>query len=112
MTAGACSGGAGEITQNRRSRYMQEIRKGMFARSLAGHDAGKLYVVWETDQQYLYLTDGRLRKTDNPKKKKKKHIQVDYTVAPVISDRISSGREIRDEDIRKAIRCKNKGGEE
>ena len=37
---------------------MREIRAYMFARSLAGHDKGKLYVVLRREGDYLYLTDG------------------------------------------------------
>ena len=34
---------------------MAEIRKGMLARSRAGHDAGALYVITEADDTYVYL---------------------------------------------------------
>ena len=55
---------------------MAEIRKGMLARSRAGHDAGTLYVITEADDTYVYLVDGRIRTLDKPKKKKHRHIQV------------------------------------
>ena len=32
---------------------MAEIRKGMLARSRAGHDAGTLYVITEADDTYV-----------------------------------------------------------
>ena len=47
---------------------------GMFAISKAGHDKGKLYIIIKEDEEYVYLADGRLKPTDSPKKKKKKHI--------------------------------------
>ena len=55
---------------------MAEIRKGMLARSRAGHDAGALYVITEADDTYVYLVDGKVRTLDKPKKKKKKHVQL------------------------------------
>ena len=55
---------------------MAEIRKGMLARSRAGHDAGALYVITEADDTYVYLVDGKIRTLDKPKKKKKKHVQI------------------------------------
>jgi len=55
-----------------------EYSIGMFARSLAGHDKGKLYLINEIDNEYVYLVDGKIRTIENPKKKKKKHIQIDY----------------------------------
>lgn len=57
---------------------MKQLEKGMLARSKAGHDKGHVYVIFQTDEAYVYLIDGSLRKMENPKKKKKKHIQVIY----------------------------------
>ena len=59
---------------------MDRYKAGMMARSLAGHDAGKIYVIIGSDSAYVYLADGRLRTVDHrsvdrPKKKKKKHVQ-------------------------------------
>ena len=48
---------------------------GEFARSKAGHDKGRLYIIIEEDEQFAYLSDGDLRKLDCLKKKKLKHIQ-------------------------------------
>ena len=45
--------------------------KGMFATSKAGHDKGKLYIIMEEEDEYVYLSDGRLRTVDKLKKKKK-----------------------------------------
>lgn len=55
---------------------MDRYRIGMLARSKAGHDAGKLYVIMDIDDAYAYLSDGKIRTAENPKKKKIKHIQV------------------------------------
>lgn len=55
---------------------MKEWKKGMLARSKAGHDAGKVYVIIDVDDTYVYLTDGQIRTIDNPKKKKRKHVQL------------------------------------
>ena len=51
---------------------------GDLARSKAGHDKGKIYVIIDEDDEYVYLADGVLKKTDHPKKKKKKHVQLIY----------------------------------
>ena len=59
---------------------MKQRVKGMYARSLAGHDKGKLYIIIEADGAYVYLSDGRLRPLDKLKKKKLRHIQPDYGV--------------------------------
>ncbi len=49
---------------------------GMLAKSLAGHDKGKIYVIIAADNAYVYLVDGKIRTLSKPKKKKQKHIQV------------------------------------
>ncbi len=55
---------------------MERFESGMLARSKAGHDKGCVYVILQTDETYVYLADGFRRKLANPKKKKKKHVQL------------------------------------
>lgn len=52
------------------------VETGMLAKSKAGHDKGQLYVIYDVDETYVYLVDGEIRTIDNPKKKKRKHVQV------------------------------------
>ena len=74
---------------------MAEIRKGMLARSRAGHDAGALYVITEADDTYVYLVDGRIRTLDKPKKKHR-HIQIiSRTVDITGADDAKIRRELR-----------------
>ena len=44
------------------------IEKGMLAKSKAGHDKGKVYVICDVDETYVYLVDGRIRVLENPKR--------------------------------------------
>jgi len=55
---------------------MDKFETGMLARAKAGHDTGKVYVITGVDEAYVYLSDGKLRPSDRPKKKKKKHVQI------------------------------------
>ena len=73
---------------------MKPIVKGMFARSLAGHDKGKLYVISDVQEPYVFLVDGKIRTAARPKKKKLIHVQPDYEMTDAV----------RDEDIRKALK--------
>lgn len=77
---------------------------GDFARSKAGHDKDKIYVIIEEDDEYVYLADGELRKTDRPKKKKKKHIQL-------ICNRQQPEIKTQNEAIRRAIKIYNSSKE-
>ena len=63
---------------------MERCKAAMLARSKAGHDTGKVYVIIEVDDTYVYLADGSIRTLKNPKKKKRKHVQVicrEYDIA-------------------------------
>ena len=55
---------------------MDKFETGMLARAKAGHDTGRVYVITGVDEEYVYLSDGKLRPSDRPKKKKKKHVQI------------------------------------
>lgn len=49
---------------------------GMLAKSKAGHDKDKVYIIIDIQGEYVYLADGRLKTICNPKKKKLKHVQL------------------------------------
>ncbi|MCB7304344.1 KOW domain-containing RNA-binding protein [Bariatricus massiliensis] len=55
---------------------MDRWEKGMLAKSLAGHDSGKIYVIIDLDETYVYLADGKIRTLAKLKKKKRKHVQL------------------------------------
>ena len=55
---------------------MNDNYTGMLARSAAGHDKGKIYVIIAADSAYVYLVDGKSRTLEKPKKKKQKYIQI------------------------------------
>ena len=78
---------------------MERIEAGMFATSKAGHDRGVLYLISKTEGEYVWLTDGRLRPLDKPKKKKLKHIQIIHRIAENWNP-----AQISDDDVRRAIR--------
>ena len=55
---------------------------GELATSKAGHDKGRLYLIIGEEGDSVLVCDGRLRGVTNPKKKKKKHIQIIHFPAP------------------------------
>lgn len=75
---------------------------GMLAWSRAGHDKDTLYVIVKTEGEYVYLSDGRLKPVDHPKKKKIRHIQI---VRQIPEELLGLNIEtIKNEEIRKVIR--------
>lgn len=83
---------------------MKEYGIGMMARSLAGHDRGKMYMILSQDEQYVYLSDGVYRTVDKLKKKKKKHIQIDCRISEKIQKLLDEGRPIQNSDVIRARR--------
>ena len=69
---------------------------GMLARSKAGHDKAKMYIIKEVDDTYVYLVDGRIRTLVHLKKKKKKHVQIVHGTYNM--------KELDDAGIRKLIK--------
>ena len=55
---------------------MVEYRLGYFASSLCGHDKDHLYMIVSEEGDMVGLCDGVRRPLANPKKKKKKHVQM------------------------------------
>ncbi|MBE6686342.1 MAG: hypothetical protein E7591_03830 [Ruminococcaceae bacterium] len=56
---------------------MRHTMKGQLALSLAGRDKNRIFmIVQELDENYVFIADGQLRKIDNPKRKKLKHLKL------------------------------------
>lgn len=78
---------------------------GQFAYSKAGHDKGTLFVIVGEEKDFVYLSDGRLKKPDAPKKKRRKHIQpVNLTVDEALKRRLEAGETVYPEEIKAAIK--------
>ena len=55
---------------------MDGTYKGNMVVSLAGHDRGVVCVVVKEENDFLWIADGRTRKVEHPKKKKRKHVRL------------------------------------
>ncbi len=78
---------------------------GNLALSLAGHDKNQIYIIIREDDEYVYLSDGRLKPLASPKKKNKKHIQIiKKGVDAELSNRIRKDESVRDEEIKRTIK--------
>ena len=77
---------------------------GCFATSIAGHDHNNIYVIIDADDEYVYLVDGKIRKVNNPKKKKLKHVQLIKRTDDTRACRINNNVALSNEDIKYAIK--------
>ena len=48
--------------------------RGDVVRSTAGHDKDGLFLVLQAEGDFLWLVDGKRRKLETPKKKRRKHV--------------------------------------
>ena len=82
---------------------------GMFAVSKAGHDRDRMYIIMKEDDCFYYLVDGKTRTIQNPKKKKKKHVQLIKTrTSEVLAEKIKNNQTIYNEEIKFAIKVRAK----
>ncbi|MDE6128035.1 MAG: KOW domain-containing RNA-binding protein [Lachnospiraceae bacterium] len=78
---------------------------GMLAFSKAGHDKQAVYMITGEEEEYVYVSDGKRRPIENPKRKNKKHIQpVKKGFDASVGERIKSGLPVRNEEIKKVIK--------
>lgn len=80
-----------------------EIRVGSKVRSIAGRDKGCDFLVMKADTQYAYVADGDIRRVENPKKKKLKHLQASSAVSVSIAEKLAAASEVTNAEVRKAL---------
>lgn len=68
--------------------------------SLAGHDKGKLFCVIDAEDDFVLLANGKERKLDAPKKKRRKHIRGVGTSAHPAIERLQRGEPVTDRALR------------
>jgi len=71
--------------------------------SLNGRDAGKIFVVIDTEDEYSLLVDGKGRRTEKPKRKKNKHLRLEEKIGSRIAEKLTSGERVTNNEIRRAL---------
>lgn len=93
-----------------------EIDKSSLVVSKAGRDQGQLFYVIDTDEQYVYLADGKSRRLEKPKRKKRKHIEQIPRTESRIAEKIRNGEKVLNSELRKELaslgqkQSQNQGG--
>ncbi|WMM25591.1 KOW domain-containing RNA-binding protein [Tissierella sp. MB52-C2] len=86
-----------------------DVAIGQVVKSRAGRDKGKVFLVLEViDNQNVLIVDGNLRKLDNPKQKKLKHLIVYNTVLSELGYKLENKIKINNAYIRKLLEPFNK----
>ena len=74
--------------------------------STQGHDRGRRFlVVGLVDERHVLIADGDTRKLNHPKKKQRKHLDAEPTLAAEAADAVRAGLNTADSAIRKALRA-------
>ena len=90
-----------------------DINKYQIVSSLAGRDKGRLFIVMETEPNFVYLVDGKLRKLETPKKKRRKHVAFAGLPGERILTKLTAGDKVLNSEIRRALaEFSNENGEE
>ena len=83
---------------------VKEPELGGIALSLTGRDKGRCFIIEEIiDDNYVYITDGMLRKVAHTKKKKIKHLELKPLVFESIAEKFKQGTKVFDKEVASAI---------
>ncbi|MDR0381863.1 MAG: KOW domain-containing RNA-binding protein [Oscillospiraceae bacterium] len=72
-------------------------------RSLRGHDAGGLFFILDIDGEYVILADGRRRRVETPKRKKRKHVEFVASPDARAAGKIRAGEKVTNNELRRAL---------
>lgn len=72
--------------------------------SKAGRDKNKHFVVLEViDEQFVLIADGDLRRVDNPKRKKCKHLENTGNRSERVLEKLGAGIRVTNPDLKKEL---------
>ena len=80
-----------------------DIAKASIVQSDAGRDKGKLFFVLDAEGEYLLLADGKSRKVETPKRKKRKHVRLVSDKELEVSTKIKGEEKITNSELRRAL---------
>ena len=71
--------------------------------STAGRDADKWYYVINLDETYLYLANGKDRRIENPKRKKRKHAAKVLRSETRVAAKLIAGDKVLNSELRRDL---------
>ena len=80
-----------------------DVARSDIVRSCAGRDRGQLFFVVELDETYVYLADGKGRRLETPKRKKRKHIELLPRRESRVAEKIHSGDKVLNSELRREL---------
>ena len=90
-----------------------DIVKSNIVKSTAGRDEGDIFFVLDTQEEFLLLADGKRRRVENPKRKKRKHVSLVGESHSVVAEKIRSSEKVTNSELRKALAaCTGSGNQD
>ena len=80
-----------------------EVAKADIVQSEAGRDKGKLFFVLDLEGEFLLLADGKSRKVETPKRKKRRHVLFVSSEETRVSEKIKGEEKITNSELRRAL---------
>ena len=71
--------------------------------STAGRDKGSLFYVLEADENYLLLADGKGRRIEKPKRKKRKHTSKVLRSETRVAEKLRAGDKVLNSELRRDL---------
>ena len=80
-----------------------EIAQSNIIRSDAGRDKGKLFTVLAVEGEYLLLADGKSRRVESPKRKKRRHVLFVAAEETRVSVKIKNNEKVTNSELRRTL---------
>ena len=87
-----------------------DIAKSNLVEATAGREKGKLFFVLSEDGEYLLLADGKSRRVEAPKRKKRKHVRMVGESDCRVANKIRSSEKVTNNELRKALAAYSEKG--
>lgn len=90
---------------------MKELALGQVVRSRAGRDRDIFMIIVRfenKDSDHVFVSDGRLRKIEKPKRKKTKHLAQTNYIVENLREKLNSGEQIQNSEIFHALESFNR----
>lgn len=82
---------------------MAEAHKADIVLSLTGRDKGQLMLVMGEEGDFLFLSNGRARRAESPKRKRRKHVSYQGASDARTSRKLHETGRLTNSEIRKAL---------
>ena len=89
-----------------------DIAKSNIVKSIAGRDAGDLFFVLAAEGDFLLLADGKRRRVELPKRKRRKHVVLVAQSDTPLAQKIRSSEKITNSELRRAIAALSGGNQD